>query len=580
VDPTENQCTRSASERKADFEWFNSMKILIISAVCFACTCSVYAQLPHLKKNEHGATQLMVHGKPFLMLAGEANNSSGSHAPHMEKTMKALRDSNLNSLLVSVTWEMVEPQEGVFDFTSVDELIRIARENDLKLCLLWFASWKNGLSPYAPMWVLSDTKRFVRVKDQEGNNTRTLIPLCRATREADTRAYVALMKHIAAVDSRENTIIVMQIENEVGTLGQTRDFSAEANEAFVSQVPQKLIQYMVKNKDTLEIELKTAWENNGSKTKGTWAEVFGPGDDADLFFMAWLYSRYVNAISEAGKKAYNIPMFANCWMPDPRPNPGKPGKYPSGGPILTVLDIWKAGAPSIDMLAPDLYGKDYKDQVDNFHRHDNPLFIPETNTTEGPGTYAFAEHDAICFSPFGIDNRGGVMETEYGLLAELIPIIAQYQGSGKMFGIYKSQTDGDSNGRDIKLNDDVTVSIRYRRPFRRPPTTTTENSNNPFARQQEPASYGLFIQTGENKFLVAGHNLSVNANSTNPKKEIWLKDAWEGTYENGVWKPKALHNGDEAGFLRGNNPTYSIRAYRTYPSEPAIFKFKVLVYDR
>ena len=97
---------------------------------------------------------------------------------------------------------------------------------------------------------------------------------------------------------------------------------------------------------------------------------------------------------------------------------------------------------------------------------------------------------------------------------------------------------------------------------------------------QEPASYGIFIQTGENDFIVAGYNLSVSASSTNPKKEIWLKDAWEGVYENGVWKPKALHNGDEAGFLRGDNPSYGIRAYRSNPSEPTIFKFKVLVYDR
>lgn len=113
-------------------------------------------------------------------------------------------------------------------------------------------------------------------------------------------------------------------------------------------------------------QLKTAWEKNGSKTKGTWSEVFGIGDDADLFFMAWNYSRYVNTIAEAGKKEYNLPMFANCWMPQPRPNPGKPGNYPSGGPIVSVLDVWKAGAPSVDMLAPDIYGADFKDQSITF----------------------------------------------------------------------------------------------------------------------------------------------------------------------------------------------------------------------
>jgi hypothetical protein len=341
---------------------------------------------------------------------------------------------------------------------------------------------------------------------------------------------------------------------------------------------------MIKNAKSLEIELKSAWESNGSKTKGIWTELFGKTDDADMFFMAWHYSRYINAIAEAGKKVYNLPMYANCWMPQPRPNPGKPGNYPSGGPILSVLDIWKAGAPSIDILAPDLYGADFKVQVNNFHRADNPLFIPETSTTEGPASWAFAEEDAICFSPFGIDSRGSVMEKEYALLNQLMPVIVQYQGSGKMFGIYKHRGDS-TTGREFMLNKDIKVSVTYSRGFMRTPSATASatapGTNNPMAQQnQEPASYGIFIQTGENEFIVAGYNLSVSASSVNPKKEVWLKDAWEGSYENGTWKPKVLHNGDEAGFLRSDNPTYGIRGYRTNPSEPAIFRFRVLVYDR
>lgn len=542
---------------------------------CVVGITSSNAQIPELKKNQYGATQLIVHGKPFLMLCGEANNTSGSHIQHMEKTLKALHDSNLNSILVSVSWEIIEPQEGVFDFKSVDELIRVARENNMKLGILWFGSWKNGLSPYAPTWVISDTKRFARVKNDKGENTRTLTPLSATTRDADSKAYTQMMKHIAEVDSQENTIVVVQVENEVGTLGQTRDFSAEANKAFESQVPPELTGYIAKNKKTLEIELKTAWENNGSKTNGTWTEVFGKNDQTDLFFMAWNYSQYLNAIAESGKKAYNIPMYANAWMPNPRPNPGKPGNYPSGGPILNVLDIWKAGAPSIDFLSPDLYGIDFKDVANFFHRSDNPLFIPETNTTDGPGTYAFAEHDAICFSPFGIDNRGDVMEKEYGLLGQLMPVIAQYQGSGKMCGFFKSLND--TIGRNIKLNNDVTVCVKFQKPWRFGPVAESKDS---FGRPKVPASYGLFIQTRENEFIVAGYNLSVNTISTNSKKEVWLKDAWEGNYEKGVWTPKALHNGDEAGFLRSGDPIYRIGAYRTNPSEPAIFHFKVVEYDR
>lgn len=553
----------------------NNLKLLLISLICILHIKAGISQIPSLKKNEFNATQLIVHGKPFLMLAGEANNSSGSNIAYMEKTMKALHEVNLNSLLVSVTWEIIEPQEDTFDFTSVDELIRVARENDMKLCLLWFGSWKNGFSPYAPLWVLNDTKRFSRVKDEKGQNTRTLTPLCNATKEADAKAYISLMKHLASVDNEMNTVIAVQIENEVGVLRQTRDFSEEANKAYTRQVPDLLIQYMLKNKRNLEIELKNAWTNNGLKTRGTWSEVFGQGDDADLFFMAWNYSRYVNFIAEEGKKLYNLPMFVNCWMPQPRPNPGKPGNYPSGGPILSVLDIWKAGAPSVDLLAPDIYGADFKEQVNNFHRADNPLFIPETNTSDGPASWAFAEHAAICFSPFGIDNSGNVMEKEYAQLSQLIPVITQYQGSGKMSGIYKHRGDS-TTGREFILNSNVKVTVSYSRGFIRPPSA--EHPVDP--RVPEPASYGVFIQTAENEFIVAGYNLSVSAMSINPKKEVWLKDAWEGTYENGIWKPKMLHNGDEAGFLRSDNPAYGIRAYRTYPAEPAIFHFKVLIYDK
>jgi len=579
-----NQLTLSIREFKAVLLSLKKMKTIMILIVFLTCASLSNAQIPHLIKNEHGATQLIVHGKPFLMLAGEVHNSSGSNIQHMERIMKDLKANNLNSVLVSVSWEIIEPQEGVFDFTSVDELIRVARENNMKLGLLWFASWKNGLSPYSPLWVLDNTERFIRVKDDQGNNTKTLTPLCNATRDADARAFGELMKHIAAVDNRENTIIVMQIENEVGVLRQTRDFSEEANKAFTYQVPAELIQYMLENKNTLEIELKTAWESNGSKTKGTWTEVFGQGDDADLFFMAWHYCRYLNYIAEAGKKAYNIPMYVNCWMCGPRPNPGKPGDFPSGGPILSVLDIWKAGAPSVDILSPDIYGQDFAVQAINFHRHDNPLFIPETRATEGPASFVFAQHDAICFAPFGIDNSGSIMAQEYAMLNNMMPAITKYQGSGKMSGFYsrgQAQAEQENNSRDIQLNDDVKISINFSRGFRRRPAATENPNNQLGGRQQEPSWYGIFIQTGENEFILAGENLSVTASSTNPKKIVWLKDAQEGIYdENGQWKTITLHNGDEAGFLRSDNPSYRIGGYQTNPPEPAIFSFKVVVNDK
>ena len=222
-------------------------KFFVSLLIMVACACSQEQNLPFLRK-QRTSTQLMVHGEPFLMLCGEVNNSTGSHVKYLEETLKAHRANNFNSVLVSVSWELIEPKEGLFDFSSVDELLRIARQNDLKLGLLWFASWKNGFSPYAPEWVLSDIHQFKRVKSKDGHNTLTLSPLCEATRDADAKAFSELMKHLAKVDSKENTVIVVQIENEVGVLRQTRDFSDEANNFFMSPAPQKLMDYLVANK--------------------------------------------------------------------------------------------------------------------------------------------------------------------------------------------------------------------------------------------------------------------------------------------------------------------------------------------
>jgi len=537
---------------------------------------SFFQDAPLLRK--HGtATQLIVDGKPFLMLCGETNNSTGSHAKHLEETLKALRTNNFNSALVTVSWEIVEPKEGEFDFSSVDELLRIARQNDLKIGVLWFASWKNGFSPYAPEWVLSDINRFKRVKSKEGYNTRTLSPLCMATRDADTKAYLELMKHLAKVDSKHNTVIAVQIENEVGVLRQTRDFSDEANKLFMSQVPQELMNYLVANKSKLETELKTSWEANGSKTTGTWAEVFGENDDTDMFFMAWQYSLFLDHIAKQGKEIYNIPMFVNCWMPYPRPKPGKPGgDYPSGGPMLSALDIWKAGSPNVDILTPDIYGSDFKTQAANFHREDNPLFIPETRAVEGAATYVFAEHDAICFSPFGVDRSSNAMEREYKFLRHIMPLIVKYQGTGFMRGIYKGRDEEDATGCEFELNKDVKVKITYQSNIRRPQAETTSDNR----QQQTPtSSYGIFIKTGENEFIVAGMNLSVSCESLNPSRTLWLKNAWEVTIENGEFAYQGLHNGDEAGFLRGDNPSHIIRSLLN-TSEPAIMKFSVISYDK
>ena len=163
------------------------------------------------------ATQLIVDGKPFLMLAGELRNSSATSLDYMKRVWPRLvAQTKLNTILAGVSWNQIEPQEGKFDFTVLDGVIQGAREHNLRLVLLWFGSWKNSLSSYAPDWVKRDFERFPRAQFEGGVSIEELSTLSEANRDADARAFAALMRHVKAVDGRQHTVIMIQVENEVG----------------------------------------------------------------------------------------------------------------------------------------------------------------------------------------------------------------------------------------------------------------------------------------------------------------------------------------------------------------------------
>ena len=180
-------------------------KAAILSNVLLVLSFSIFAQnnIPYLKK-KGTATQLMVNDKPFLMIAGEVHNSSASTVEYMKPLFPTLKSMNLNAVFVTTAWEQIEPKEGVYDFSLVDAIIDNAKNNNLKVCLLWFASWKNGESSYAPLWVKKDTKRFFRVKTKDGRAIETLSPFCEATKIADAKAFAAMMKHVKECEKKSN----------------------------------------------------------------------------------------------------------------------------------------------------------------------------------------------------------------------------------------------------------------------------------------------------------------------------------------------------------------------------------------
>jgi hypothetical protein len=443
-----------------------------LALVSTHCASRAVSEAPHLRK-QGTATQLIVDGKPFLALAGELANSSATSVEYMKPIWPKLAAAGLNTVIAGVSWNQIEPQEGKFDFSVLDGVMRDARSNNLRLVLIWFASWKNGLSSYPPDWVKKDFQRFPRIQIQGGKTIELLSTLSDANRDADARAFAALMRHIKEVDGQQHTVIMIQVENEVGVLLDSRDRSAAANQAFDGPVPKELMDYLQQHKDTLIPEFRDVWKAAGFKTSGTWEQVFGKGRPqsfevpvrvdsppykqadldsfrqirwpADEIFMAWHYARYMNTVAEAGKKEYNIPMYANAWLQ--QPNHPWPGVYPSGGPLPQVHDVWRAGAPSIDILAPDLYLEYFAEVCARFNRSGNPLFIPETGAgAEGAAKvlYAFGRHDAIGFSPFGIDGGRPPednLSSSYNLISQLAPLIVEHQGKGTMSAVLLNQND-------------------------------------------------------------------------------------------------------------------------------------------
>ena len=508
------------------------MKITILTAVLSALLLIGNGQ-PRLQKNG-SATQLMVNDKPFLVLGGELYNSSTSDKAFMEPLWQPLKQMHLNTVLAAVSWELIEPQEGKFDFSLVDEILKGARSQNLKVILLWFGSWKNGLSHYTPLWVKQDTKRFPRIRLQYGKPTETISALSTEAAAADAKAFAALMQYVKAADAQQQTVIMVQVENEVGVIGGTRDHSAVADAAFAKPVPTELLKGLQQYKNELQPELAANWSATGNKTAGNWNEVFGNTPFADEAFMAWQYAKYLNTVAIAGKAVYNIPLFVNTWIVQPEDK--QPGDYPAGGPQSHLHDIWRIGAPAIDIKAPDIYLPDFKQIVAMYHHSWNPLFVPESYSDEAGAAnafYAIGNHSGIGYSPFGIDKKepepaNTPLAKAYAVIAQMTPAILDAQAKGTISAVSLTQSD---SLQMIELGGyKMQVSLR-------------KNWNGV---AQATKGYGLIINTGKDAFTVAGSDIDITFLPASPGPAMaGLASVYEGEYKDGIWKAGRLLNGDD-----------------------------------
>jgi hypothetical protein len=504
---------------------------LLFVLLAAACSQASAAEPPRLVQKD-GRYALLVDGKPFLILGGQIHNSSAwpSELPQVWESMAAL---HANTVEAPVYWEQLERQPGQFDFSSVDAVIDGARAHNLHVVLLWFGTWKNGNMHYAPAWVKTDTTRFPRVARPDGQPIDVLSPISQNTLDADKAAFTALMHHLKQIDDDQHTVLLIQVENESGNIGSVRDFSPEANRLFALQVPAELLQAT-------------------GKQAGTWQQVFG--SDGDEMFQAYYQARYINEIAAAGKREFAIPYYINVWLDYPaaalpQRQIDLPGiGYPSGGAVQKLVDVWRKLAPSIDMIGPDIYADDsqfYRETMDVYRRPDNPLWIPETGRSDNFGKFFFYALDrgAIGFSPFGVDQTGwNILGDEtwtaharnFALIAPMDREIAQFEFDGRL------KTAVEEPGHVSEELDfgawQATVAFGFPQPDgRRAPGT------------KDAHGASLVAQLGPNEFLVTGVDASIVFHL--PGKLPWIRSqivaAEQGTWENGVWTPIRLWNGDE-----------------------------------
>jgi beta-galactosidase GanA len=494
------------------------------------------AEIPHLIR-QGSATQFVVDGKPFLMLGGELHNSSSSSLDYMKPKWSGLVRMNLNTVLTPVYWELVEPQQGTFDFSLVDGLIEAARQHNLRLVLLWFGSWKNSMSCYAPAWVKVDQQQFPRARVKDGQALEILSPFYQTSRDADARAFGALLRHIKEVDGQKHTVLMVQVENEIGMLTDARDYSDAANAAFAEPVPKELMDYLTEHKETLTAQLRDIWAAGGYKANGTWEEVFGKSLSTDEVFMAWQFGRYVDYVAAAGKAEYPLPMYVNAALI----RPGyKPGQYPSAGPLPHLMDVWRAAAPHIDFLSPDIYFADFSHWCREYDRSGNAMFIPEVKNDGdawAKAFYALGAHNAMGYSPFGIDSTAeadsAAIKQSYDVLSRLTPLILQKQGSDEIAGVL---LDKENQTEQLKLGG---YTLKASHDY------TWGWSSGPKEAEVWPQAGGIIISTGPDEYVIAGSGVIVTFASSTQGESVGIVSVDQGSFENGQWVPKRRLNGDE-----------------------------------
>jgi hypothetical protein len=441
-----------------------------------------------------GRYALFVDDAPYLILGTEdLSMGQWTTSPDVWPNIEHL---NANTVEVSIYWEQLEPQPGQYDYTMIDRLVNEARQHHVHLVLLWFGMYYNGHPHYIPDWMKLDPVRYPHVLNRNGQPVDSLSPLAAATFEVDKRAFSTLMRHLKETDP-QRTVIMVQVENETGTWETVRDFSPAAQKLFEAPVPPEILKAMP--------VLTTSASPN-------WQQAFG--SNADEYFNAWTVASYVGKVAAAGKAVYPLPMDANCALRDPL-RPGPPGiegpasgRYESGGPTDNVIPIWKAAAPAIDILVPDVYRGDpasYVKDLELYHRDDNPLYIAETGGV-GNARFFFTALNlqTLGFAPFAAADipqaEAEPWAMNYWLIGPIQREIARLNFEGKLKAVAEPPHIDFFQGGDIPNLTQTLSFDSWDAVVTYGVSRGSVTGSNP-----TPEGRALVAQLGDNEFLVAGY---------------------------------------------------------------------------
>lgn len=528
-------------------------------------------QLPVIRDH-----QLLVDGKPYLALGGELHNSSASSPEYMQPIWDKLQAMHVRTVIGTVSWEDFEPKEGQFDFRAVDAQIAEARKRDMRLVLIWFGAFKNAASTYAPSWVRSNDRRFPRAIAQgtmsEAFTYKGAMPkpvlsvFSPELLKADRTAFVALMRHLAEVDT-DHRVIMVQVNNETGMLRDSRDRSALAESAWKAPVPPQLLQYLAAHRSSLKPELDAVWSRQGRRASGTWSDVFGTDWQAEEVFMAWHFASYMEKLAAAGKRELALPMYANGWL---GPQEGQPmaGQYPSGGPAKRVLDVWHAAAPSLDMLSPDIYAPNTKEVMADYDHAGNPLFVPEAQFRTGDIFWALGQHRTIGYSVFGIEDGriDGQLAQAYAELTGMDLVITKAQAEGRIAGVLLD--DGKPvviklGGYSITVQETMALlkqmllDVGLQAPPPPPPLPSETEGPGTRPAPGDGRAFGLVIDEGHDTFLIVGKGFTADFAIGSTLAEVDRVE--EGRFDTQGWKVGRVLNGDERLSIVPTDPIGAIR---------------------